>query len=213
MKVLGIVCSPRKNGNTEIMMSRALMGAQSYGAETELWTTAGKELTSCDACGTCIKREGKCRIKDDIQELYPKVLEADGLIFGSPVYFVSVTAQAKIVIDRLYCLYNHYVLASKVAGILSVSGGSGAEGVRTVFREFIQMSHMFPADDAFGFARGKGEITKDKYAMKSAEELGKQVASLIMQQLRFPEEYRMPLYRICRERYGVDYFPILRSGK
>ena len=72
MKVLGIACSPRKGGNTEIMMKEALAGARSYGAETELWTTAGKDLKPCDGCETCVKRHGECHIEDDMQELYPQ---------------------------------------------------------------------------------------------------------------------------------------------
>ena len=100
MKVLGIVCSPREGGNTEIMMEEALAGARSYGAETEIWTAAGKELKPCDGCRSCAKRDGKCHIEDDMQELYPKILAAEGIIFGSPSYFRSVTAPAKIIIDR-----------------------------------------------------------------------------------------------------------------
>jgi len=208
MKVLGIVCSPRKGGNTEIMMEVALTGARSYGAETELWTVAGKDLKPCDGCDTCIKRGGECHIKDDMQELYPKILAADGLIFGSPVYFMAVTAQAKIIIDRLYCLYNQFVLPNKVAGVLIVQGSSGLEGARHQFQNLIRLSHMFPADYAFGFGREKGEVRKDDYAMKSSEELGKQVVSLIKQQFRWPEEYRKPIYRICRETYGIDSYPL-----
>ena len=205
MKVLGIVCSPRKGGNTEILVEEALAGARSYGAETELWTTAGKELKPCDGCFSCNKT-GKCHIKDDMQELYPKIVEAEGLIFGSPVYFMSITAQGKIVIDRLYCIYNQYVLANKVAGVLSVAGSSGSELLRAEFNNLFSLAHMFPADNTFGFAYNKGDIRKDTYAMRSSEELGKQVASLVKQQLRYPEEYRRPIYRIVRDTYGVtDY--------
>jgi len=208
MKVLGLVCSPRKGGNTEIMMGEALAGARSYGAETELWTTAGKELRPCDACDTCFSRGGKCHIKDDMQELYPKILAADGLIFGSPAYFLSVTAQAKIIIDRLYCLYNESALVNKVAGIISVAASIGNEGVWTQFGNFIGLSHMVHADYTLGFAYKKGEIRKDKYAMKSSEELGKQIASLIKQQFRWPEEYRTNLFDVCSERYGVRSYPL-----
>ena len=208
MKVLGIVCSPRKGGNTEIMMEVALAGARSCGAETELWTTAGKDIKPCDGCDTCCKKGGECHIKDDMQELYPKILEADGLIFGSPAYFMSATAQAKIVIDRLYSIYNQYVLSNKVAGVISVASARGQEGVWLQFSKLIAFCHMFPADYAFGFAREKGEIRKDAYAMKSSEEIGKQIVSLIKQQLRWPEEYRRPIYRICRETYGIDSYPL-----
>ena len=208
MKVLGVVCSPRKGGNTEIMMKEALAGASNYGAETELWTAAGKELKPCDACESCIKKKGKCHINDDMQELYPKILAADGLIFGSPSYFESVTAQAKIVIDRMHGLYNMFVLANKVAGVVNIAASSGHEGAYAPFRSFIRFCHMFPAEQAYGYAGGRGEIRKDKFAMKSAEELGKQVVSLIKQQFRWPEEYRKSLYRVCEDHYGISAYPL-----
>ncbi|MFH0914545.1 MAG: flavodoxin family protein [Chloroflexota bacterium] len=208
MKVLGIVCSPRRGGNTEIMMETALAGARRSGAETELWSTAGKDLKPCDSCFTCRKKGVACHIQDDMQELYPKILAADGLIFGSPSYFMSVTAQAKIVIDRLFSLYNQYVLANKVAGVVAVADARGQEGVWRQFSQFFSFCHMFPADYAFGFAREKGDVRKDRCAMKSSEELGKQIVSLIKQQLRWPEEYRRPIYRIMREDYGLDTCPM-----
>lgn len=208
MKVLGIVCSPRKAGNTEIMMEAALTGARSYGAETELWTTSGKDLKPCDACDACRKNGGKCRIKDDMQELYPKILEAEGLIFASPCYFYSVTAQAKIVIDRLYCIYYQYVLPNKVAGVITVGTSQGLQNVVQQFSDFIKLAHMFLADSTFGFAFRKGEVIKDDYAIKSSEELGKQVVSLIKQQNRWPEEYRRPLYHVLRYSYGIEDYPL-----
>ena len=210
MKVLGVVCSPRKGGNTEIMMNEALIGARSYGAETELWTTAGKELKPCDGCNTCSKKNGECHIKDDVQELYTKILAADGIIFGSPSYFMSVTAQAKIIIDRLYSLFNIYVLPNKVAGVISVATGIGHEAILTQFVHFFSHCHMLLADHVYGFASAKGDIRKDSYAMKGSEEMGRQVVSLVKQQFRWPEEYRMPLFRFCKERYGIETYPLKR---
>ena len=208
MKVLGIVCSPRKGGNTETMMEAALAGASAHGAETELWTTAGKDLKPCDGCYTCMDKKSDCHIKDDMQELYPKVVEAEGLIFGAPSYFMSVTAQGKIVIDRLFSLYNQYVLVNKVAGVLTAAGSDGHEGVRSAFHKFMQLTHMFCADFTFGFGYDKGEVRNDDFGMKSSEELGKQVVAMIQQQLRYPEEYKRPIYRICRETYGISDCPI-----
>ena len=208
MKVLGIVCSPRKGGNTEIMMEAALAGAHSYGAETELWTVSGKDIKPCDGCVTCRKKGGRCHIKDDMQELYTKIIAADGLIFGSPSYFMSVTAQAKIVIDRLYSLYHQYVLANKVAGVISVAASSGHEGVWLQFSNLFNFCHMLRADYTIGYASKKGEVRKDDYAMKSSEELGKEIASLIKQQFRWPEEYRRPIHIICRDVYGIDRYPL-----
>ena len=211
MKVLGIVCSPRKGGNTEIMMKEALAGARSYGAETDLWTTAGKDLTPCDGCAVCLDGSGKCHIEDDMQQLYPKVTAADGIIFGSPAYFMSVTAQAKIVIDRLYVLYNEGVLPGKVTAIISVVNCRGHSAVLTPFTMFIQLCHMVFADSAFGFGHAKGSIRKDQFGMKNSEELGKMVVSLIKQQFHWPEEYRRPLYRVCRDKYGIDSCPLKGS--
>ena len=88
MKILGIVCSPRSGGNTEILVRKALESAEKEGAEVEAWSVAGKDLKPCDHCLSCIKT-GQCHIKDDMQALYPKMIEADGIVLGSPVYFWS----------------------------------------------------------------------------------------------------------------------------
>jgi len=202
MKVLGIVCSPRKGGNTEIMMEAALAGARNCGAETELWTVAGKDIRPCDGCDACLKKGGECHIKDDIQGLQQKMIAADGLIFGSPVYLWSVTAQAKIIIDRMHSIFNQYLLPNKVAGVISVATARGHEGVWQQFHNIISLCHLLPADYAVGYAREKGEIRKDTFAMESAEELGKEIVSLIKQNFRWPEEYRRPVHHILRDKYA-----------
>jgi multimeric flavodoxin WrbA len=208
MLVLGIVCSPRKNGNTEILTKHALTGAAAFGAVTEVWTVSGKDLKPCDACKACILKEGKCHINDDMQGLYPKVLAADGIIFSSPSYFESVSAQGKIVIDRLFCLYYMHRLTNKIAAVISVAGSSGHEGVYAPFRNFIQFNHMFAAEHTYGYGRNKGDIKNDEFAMKSSEELGRQVVSLIKQKLSWPKEFVSPLYRLCQDKYGIRSCPI-----
>jgi multimeric flavodoxin WrbA len=147
-----------------------------------------------------------------MQELYPKIVAADGLIFGAPVYFWSLAAQAKIVMDRLMYLYRQQKLVGKVAGVISVATSEGHDGVRIAFRNFFEIAHMFPADWIWGFARNKGDIRRDKFAMKASEELGKQVVALIKQELHWPKEYSKHIYRICRETYGIDSYP-LRDSK
>ena len=91
MKVVGIVCSPRKGGNTEIVVCEALGAIQELGGETELITVSGKTINPCDGCDVCVK-EGVCRINDDMQEIYQQLLQADGIILGTPVYFINVSA-------------------------------------------------------------------------------------------------------------------------
>ncbi|MBI2869746.1 MAG: flavodoxin family protein [Chloroflexi bacterium] len=137
MLVLGLVCSPRSHSNTEMMMEAALAGARSYGAETELWTAAGKKLEPCNACEVCVKNGGLCNIQDDMRALYPRIEAADGLILGSPSYYMSVTAQAKTVMDLLYGFYTNYKLVNKVAGVISVAGSVGNNDVAQQFINFI----------------------------------------------------------------------------
>ena len=210
MKILGIVCSPRKGGNTEIMMKTALAGACSCGAETKLWTVAGKDLKFCDGCASC-RKSGICHIKDDMQELYTEVLAVDGIIFGSPSYFNSLTAQAKTIIDRLYCLYFQNKLVNKVSGVICVASSSGHREVSHQFTNLFELAHMFSADCAVGYASVKGEVKKDDYAMKSAEELGKQMVALIKQQWRWPEEYNKSMYRRVADKYGIASNPLHRT--
>ena len=96
MKVMGIVGSPRKGGNTEIMVEEVLEATRQAGAETDIFLIVGKTINGCDACGSCA-RTGRCKIKDDMQLLYKKMEWADAIVFGSPVYFNYVTAQAKAI--------------------------------------------------------------------------------------------------------------------
>ena len=91
MKVIGIVSSPRKGGNTEILVREALKAAREAGAETELVSVAKKSISPCDGCGAC-EKNGICKIKDDMQVIYQQLESADGIVFGTPVYFLNVTA-------------------------------------------------------------------------------------------------------------------------
>ncbi len=94
MKILAISCSPRKNGNTVAMLEEVLHGARGKNAETELFSVSGKNLQPCDGCWTCTS-SGECHINDDMKDLHDRMVEADGIVFGTPVYFYGMTAQAK----------------------------------------------------------------------------------------------------------------------
>ena len=206
MKVLGIICSPRKGGNTQILVEEALTAAEECGAETTLITVSGKDIKPCDGCSSCLTK-GKCHIEDDMQEIYPKLLETDGMIWGTPVYLYDVTAQAKILLDRTYCISMANKLSNKVGGAISVASSMGHGNVWNIFNAFFSMNHIFSADFVYGYARAKGEIRKDKHAMKAARELGKQVVLLIEQKLRYPKEYDAPIYRFVLKEYGIDMSP------
>ncbi len=204
MKVIGIVCSPRKGGNTEVLVQEALTGAKASGAETELLTTWGKDITPCDGCLSC-EKTGECHIKDDVPEIYLKALDADGIIWGTPVYFFSATAQAKILIDRSYALYvNNNKLANKVSGVISVGASLGNVGVWNLFNTFFSVHHMLSTDFVYGYARNRGDIRKDKHAMQAARELGRQITLMAERKFKHPEEYDVAIYRFVKRKYGID---------
>jgi len=207
MKVLGIVCSPRKGGNTEILVQEALAGARDSGAKTELLTVRDKNIKPCDGCLAC-EKTGVCHIKDDMQPIYEKMLNADGIILGTPVYFWSMSGQAKVLIDRTIALrYPYLKLANKVAGAIAVAARNGAISTLNVLQRYLASNHMFSAELVEGLAEERGTITKDKRGMKSAYEMGRQIVSLIKQQLRFPEEFNIPMYKFVKKKYKTPRYP------
>lgn len=98
--VLGIMGSPRRNGNTHVLVSRVLDSAKANGAQTDLVQLGDLTIRQCDGCHVCWKT-GKCAKNDDMQGLYPKLIEADAVVFGTPVYWYGPTAIMKALIDRL----------------------------------------------------------------------------------------------------------------
>lgn len=103
MKIVAIVGSRRKKGNTSILVQEALKPIRAAGVETKLIFLGDYQINSCNGCEGC--KDSMCCIqKDDMQQIYPLLLEADGLILGSPTYFYNVSADMKLFIDRCYCL-------------------------------------------------------------------------------------------------------------
>lgn len=98
--VLGIMGSPRRSGNTHILVSRMLDASQQHGATTELVCLGDLHIRQCDGCHVCWKT-GKCAKNDDMQALYAKIMQADALVLGTPVYWYGPTAIMKAFIDRL----------------------------------------------------------------------------------------------------------------
>ncbi len=99
MKVLGIYGSPRKGGNTDQLLDKALEGAESAGAEVSRVYARNLNMCGCIECGGC-DETGKCVVKDDMQSVYPLLEESDVIILSSPIFFYGVTAQVKALIDR-----------------------------------------------------------------------------------------------------------------
>ncbi len=102
MKVFGIVGSKRKNWNTSSLVKKVLESAKEEGVDTELVFLGDYSIAGCTGCEGC-KDTYKCVINDDMQKIYPLLMEADAVVLGSPTYFYNVTADVKAFIDRCYC--------------------------------------------------------------------------------------------------------------
>ncbi len=103
MKVLGINASPRKKGNTQTLVEAALSGAAEKGAETRLVNLRELNINGCMGCEGCKKQLGNCVQKDDLSPLLKEMMSYDAVVMGTPVYWYHVSAQFKILVDRLYC--------------------------------------------------------------------------------------------------------------
>ena len=121
MKILAISASPNKAGNTVVILEKVLQAAREAGAETDLFSVAGRTVLPCTACQACHKT-GECVIDDGLKDLYPLMDEADGIVFGTPIYFWNMTAQAKCIMDRsLVFTHREKGLENKVAAVVTVA--------------------------------------------------------------------------------------------
>jgi multimeric flavodoxin WrbA len=190
MKLLGLSFSPRKQGNTELLLQRVSAGAREQGAEMELYRIADKDIKPCDGCGSCFQT-GACHIQDDMQELYERMLQADGIVFGTPVYFYNITAQGKAVIDRTIALHRPGAdMRNKVGGIVVVGGSLGLiDAVKDLYF-YMATRQMLPANFIAAYASKAGDVNKLEKCMKAAEDLGKQMVQIAEKKFTYPEEFR-----------------------
>ena len=188
MRVLGIAGSPRRDGNTDLLLAEVIRGAASKGAEVKTIVLNDLKITPCQHCDACQKK-GQCKIEDDMQMVYRELEEADRIVLASPIQFTGVTAQMKAMIDRLQALWSRkYVLKVPPLGngrerkgfFISVGGRSIADlfepalvMVRTVFR-VLDITYagelLFPGVDE------KGAIKKHPDALKQAFLAGQKLA-------------------------------------
>ena len=176
MKVLIVSSSPRKEGNSDVLCDRFARGASEAGHEVEKIMLREKKILPCNACYACMETH-TCAIKDDMADIFPKLLEADVILLSSPVYFYSVSAQMKALIDR--CLVDHKSLTGKQFYFIITAADpqrEAAEGTLAAFRGFIR---CLPDAQEKGIVYGMGTWDKgDVYRHPSYEqayEMGKKV--------------------------------------
>ena len=178
MKILGIVGSSRDGGNTEILITEALIAAKESGANgTKLIKLATHIIGPCDGCGIC-KDTGNCRIDDDMQDIYPEILDADGIIIGSPVYFWNISGQTKIFIDRTYPFIHKRRLRDKVGGAVVVSTRAGCSNAFLAINSFFMIQRMHVAGGAICYGADIGEVRNDRRGIKEVRALGRLITTL-----------------------------------
>jgi len=187
IKVLGLSTSPRANGNTDLLLRQALAGAQSAGASAEYIRLSDLNITPCRECNWCYTT-GKCRIEDDYQMLSGKLLNTDRLIFATPIFFMSVCAEAKALIDRSQCYWAHkYVLKKQLvtgrqdrrAMVIAVGGSKSTkmfDCIRLTMKSYFDSLEMRYAANLFvNKVSDAGQIQKHPLALKEAFRLGREL--------------------------------------
>ena len=162
MKLLGICGSPRK-GNTEWMLRKFLEAAAKAGAETEIILLKDKDIKGCSGCLSCEaggkERKGVCKIRDDMQEILPKLIEADGMALGTPVYFEMVSGLLKNFMDRT-CPIWPKLEKKPIVGIAVAEAGIGkaVENIKT----YASVCNMRWVGEVTALARDPRQVSKQK---------------------------------------------------
>lgn len=186
MKVLGINGSPRKGGNTEIMMKKVFEPLQAAGIETELIQVGGKTIRGCIACQKCVEMQNQTCVmtKDSVNEIIQKMIQADGIILGSPTYFTDVSAEMKALIDRAgyVTLVNGGLLKHKVGVAVVAVRRGGATHVFDTMNHLFQISQMFVVGSTYWnmcYGLEAGQVNNDEEGMTNMTDIGKSMAFLL----------------------------------
>ena len=186
MKVVAFNGSARKDGNTALLLRRVLRVLETEGIETELIQLAEEQIRGCNACRTCFStKNNRCIIDNDNVNTYiRKMVEADGIILGSPVYFSMMSPELKALIDRAgyVALANDSLFKRKVgAAVVAVRRAGGVPTFDAINHFFLISQMIIPASSYWnvGFGRKKGDVKDDKEGLKIMEDLGKNMAWLL----------------------------------
>ena len=190
VKVLGLFGSPRKGGNTDLLLAEALKGAAAAGATVEEIHLSDCKITPCLGCLGCFKG-GACVIADEMQGIYPRLLNADIVILASPIFFYGVTGWAKAMVDRIQALWaRKYVLHDPELGKEGVKrrgffiSVGGTKGQRMFEGAILTVKYFFDAFNAdyagellFRQVDARGDILKNSEALPQAFAAGRKLVS------------------------------------
>jgi multimeric flavodoxin WrbA len=184
-KILVLLGSPRKKGNSNTLADRIIKGAETAGGTVERVYLHGQNIAPCNACYGCQKKDSKgCVIDDDMQPIYRKLVESYAWVIASPVYWFTMSAQTKLFLDRCFGLYaykKNVFKGKRIAIAMSYGDAdSFSSGCVNALRTF-QDSFTYTGSRIVGMVHGSadkaGEIKSNKRLMIQAEELGKELVA------------------------------------
>lgn len=187
-KVIGIFGSPRPNGNSDILLDQAIKGAEASGVDVEKIIIRDLQIAPCNSCNGCFEK-GVCVINDDMQKIYSQLVEADGIIVASPIYFMGVSAQLKALIDRCQAFWaRKYILnlpireegrIAKGFFIATAARDTGeglfAGAVKTIKSFFHVLDAKYVGDILCSGLEEKGNVNKRQELLDQAFDAGKQL--------------------------------------
>lgn len=188
MKVIAFSGSPRKDGNTDLLLGEAVKGVKSSGISVKIFRLNLMNIKPCQNCGGCDKT-GECIIKDDMEEIYRAIRTADRIILASPIFFFSLSAQTKAMIDRCQSFWcEKYLLKRPISegkygrkGLLLLVGGMkkdiGTQCAEATAKAFFRTISV-PEHRTLSYlgVDAKGAIQEHPAALKEAFEAGKKLA-------------------------------------
>lgn len=186
MKVVAFNGSPHKKGNTSILIGHVFEELEKEGIKTELVQLSDKKLRGCIACFKCLENlDKRCAVKNDgMNECIEKMIDADGIIFGSPTYFSNITAEMKALIDRagMVATVNGYLLQKKVgAGVVAARRAGGVFAFDALNHFFLYHQMIVPGSCYWnvGMGLGPGEAENDEEGINIMKVLGQNMAWLL----------------------------------
>lgn len=186
MKVIGINGSPRKDGNTAILIQTVFSELNRQGIDTEMISLSGQNIRGCTACRACMKLKNKqCIMTDDFFNVcLGKMIAADGIILGSPVYSAGVTSQIKAVIDRasIVLAANRGLLKYKVGAAVIAARRGGAISAFDTLNHFLHSKEMFLVGSTYWnmvYGNTIGEVEQDQEGMDNMKNIGENMAWLL----------------------------------
>ena len=186
MKVVGINGSPRKDGNTAILIQTVFQELNQQGIESELIQLSEQNIRGCTGCYACMEQKNKrCIITDDpFNACLAQMIAADGILLGSPVYAAGVTSQMKALIDRasMVLAANRGLLKYKVGAAVVAARRGGATSAFDALNHFLHSKEMFLVGSTYWnmvYGRDIGEVQKDQEGMNNMQNLGQNMAWLL----------------------------------